>query len=193
MYEIQISLDNSEKSYIDKSLHNMLLSIHLSSSGQYIWNNTTTSVRYNIFKSFLVRWPSFKGLCQWQSTKILVIYHKTTFCLVPLRPFAWTNTHFPLVGTTLIGYRLDDNFLTVFCMESRNKRYSETKIQQQRHSTIQPWLNLMETHYNKKKSNSTFHVSYLRRSPCFWESLHIVSKYFWFECIKHFYYFIPKT
>ena len=140
----------TEKSYIDNSLYNMLLSIHLSSSGQYIWNNTTTSVRYNIFKSFLVRWPSFKGLCQWQSTKILVIYHKTTFCLVPLRPFAWTNTHFPLVGTTLIGYRLDDNFLTVFCMESRNKRYSETKIQQQRHSTIQPWLNLMETHYNKK-------------------------------------------
>ena len=128
----------------------MLLSIHLSSSGQYIWNNTTTSVRYNIFKSFLVRWPSFKGLCQWQSTKILVIYHKTTFCLVPLRPFARTNTHFPLVGTTLIGYRLDDNFLTFFCMESRNKRYSEIKIQQQRHSTIQPWLNLMETHYNKK-------------------------------------------
>ena len=144
----------TEKSYIDNSLYKMLLSIHLSSSGQYIWNNTTTSVRYNIFKSFLVRWPSFKGLCQWQSTKILVIYHKTTFCLVPLRPFAWTNTHFPLVGTTLIGYRLDDNFLTVFCMESRNKRYSETKIQQQRHfisPTIQPWLNLMETHYNKKK------------------------------------------
>ena len=103
-----------EKSYIDRSLHNMLLSIHLSSSGQYIWNNTTTSVRYNIFKSFLVRWPSFKGLCQWQSTKILVIYHKTTFCLVPLRPFASANTHFPLVGTTLIGYRLDDNFLTFF-------------------------------------------------------------------------------
>ena len=96
------------------SVHNMLLSIHLSSSGQYIRNNTTTSVRYNIFKSFLVRWPSFKGLCQWQSTKILVIYHKTTFCLVPLRPFASANTHFPLVGTTLIGYRLDDNFLTFF-------------------------------------------------------------------------------
>ena len=113
-FKIQISLDYSEKSYIDKSLHNMLLSIHLSSSGQYIWNNTTTSVRYNIFKSFLVRWPSFKGLCQWQSTKILVIYHKTTFCLVPLRPFASANTHFPLVGTTLIGYRLDDNFLTFF-------------------------------------------------------------------------------
>jgi len=126
-YKIQISLDNLEKSYIDKSLHNMLLSIHLSSSGQYIWNNTTTSVRYNIFKSFLVRWPSFKGLCQWQSTKILVIYHKTTFCLVPLRPFAWTNTHFPLVGTTLIGYRLDDNFLTVFCMESRNKNILKLK------------------------------------------------------------------
>ena len=131
--KIQISLDSSEKSYIDKSLHNMLLSIHLSSSGQYIRNSTTTSVRYNILKSFLVRWPSFKGLCQWQSTKILAIHHKTTFCLVPLRPFAWTNTHFPSVGTTLIGYRLADNFLTVFCMESRNKRYSETKIQQQRH------------------------------------------------------------
>ena len=117
----------TEKSYIDNSLYKMLLSIHLSSSGQYIWNNTTTSVRYNIFKSFLVRWPSFKGLCQWQSTKILVIYHKTTFCLVPLRPFASANTHFPLVGTTLIGYRLDDNFLTVFCMESRNKNILKLK------------------------------------------------------------------
>ena len=132
----------------------MLLSIHLSSSGQYMWNNTTTSVRYNIFKSFLVRWPSFKGLCQWQSTKILVIYHKTTFCLVPLRPFAWTNTHFPLVGTTLIGYRLDDNFLTFFVWKVEIK-------------------DILKLNYSKKgicltkNHNSTFHFLYLRWSACF--------------------------
>ena len=153
-------MDYSEKSYIDKSLHNMLLSIHLSSSGQYIWNNTTTSVRYNIFKSFLVRWPSFKGLCQWQSTKILVIYHKTTFCLVPLRPFAWANTHFPLVGTTLIGYRLDDNFLTFFVWKVELKdilkpNYSKT--------SAKFWWKLIIT----KKHNSLFHFLYLRWSACF--------------------------